>query len=326
MSLLSAICYLPSAMKIGLIYSRVRFEEKLLIEALNKRGIQHDLIDDREIIFNLTPPLGERRQNGHAPLSGMKPDDDPGQAQQGNIVQPAHFQQFDVILDRAMEFTRGLYALQILNSWGIKTVNHASVVATCGDKLLTTAALSQHHVPSPRTEIAFTPEAALEAIETMGYPVVLKPVIGSWGRLVSKVNDREAAEALLEHKSVLGHFLHEIFYLQEYIKKPGRDIRIIMLGDEIISAIYRSSEHWVTNTARGASSTPCAIDDALDKIAHDASRAVGGGFLAIDVIEDETRGYLINEINPTPEFRGSETATGADIPNRIIDYLLEVAK
>ncbi len=291
-------------MKIGLIYSRVRFEEKLLIEALNKRGVEHELIDDREIIFNLTP-------NGHA--------------HEGNIVEPAHFKSFDVILDRAMEFTRGLYALQILNSWGIKTVNRASVVATCGDKLLTTAALSQHNVPSPRTEIAFTPEAALEAIETMGYPVVLKPVIGSWGRLVSKVNDREAAEALLEHKSVLGHFLHEIFYLQEYIKKPGRDIRIIMLGDEIISAIYRSSEHWVTNTARGASSTPCPVDNDLEKIARDASNAVGGGFLAIDVIEDETRGYLINEINPTPEFRGSETATGADIPNRIIDYLIQVA-
>ncbi len=291
-------------MKIGLIYSRVRFEEKLLIEALNKRGVEHELIDDREIVFNLTP-------NGHA--------------QQGNIVEPAHFKSFDVILDRAMEFTRGLYALQILNSWGVKTVNRASVVAMCGDKLLTTAALSKHNVPSPRTEIAFTPEAALEAIEAMGYPVVLKPVIGSWGRLISKVNDREAAEALLEHKSVLGHFLHEIFYLQEYIKKPGRDIRIIMLGDEIVSAIYRSSAHWVTNTARGASSTPCPVDNALEKIARDASNAVGGGFLAIDVIEDETRGYLINEINPTPEFRGSETATGADIPNKIIDYLLQVA-
>jgi [lysine-biosynthesis-protein LysW]---L-2-aminoadipate ligase len=291
-------------MKIGLIYSRVRFEEKLLIEALNKRGVDHDLIDDREIIFNLTP-------NGHP--------------QEGNVVAPAQFRQFDVILDRAMEFTRGLYALQILNSWGVKTVNRASVVATCGDKLLTTAALSQHNVPSPVTQIAFTSEAALEAIEAMGYPVVLKPVIGSWGRLISKVNDREAAEALLEHKSVLGHFLHEIFYLQEYIKKPGRDIRIIMLGDEIVSAIYRSSDHWVTNTARGASSTPCPVDDALEKIARDASHAVGGGFLAIDVIEDPDRGYLINEINPTPEFRGSETATGADIPNKIIDYLIETA-
>ncbi|MDL1896453.1 lysine biosynthesis protein LysX [Anaerolineae bacterium CFX7] len=296
-------------MKIGLIYSRVRFEEKQIIAALERRGVAHDLIDDREIVFNLTPQYGGHPEKQH----GVK------------FARPEKFLQYDVALDRAMEFTRGLYALQILNSWGVQTVNRASVVAVCGDKLLTTAALSQHNVPSPRTEIAFTPEAALEAIENMGYPVVIKPVIGSWGRLVAKINDREAAEALLEHKAVLGHFLHEIFYLQEFIAKPGRDIRLIMLGDEIVSAIYRSSAHWVTNTARGATAQPCPLDAALETIARNAARAVGGGFLAIDVIEDPQRGYLVNEINPTPEFRGSETATGADIPNRIIDYLLQEA-
>lgn len=296
-------------MKIGLVYSRVRFEEKLIIEALTKRGLDHELIDDREIVFSITPHTAA--SNGHSP---------------DKLANPEKFKKFDVILDRAMEYTRGLYALEILNSWGVRTVNRAQVVSVCGDKLLTTAALTQHGVPSPRTEIAFTPEAAMAAIEMMGYPVVLKPVIGSWGRLVAKVNDREAAEALLEHKSVLGHFLHEIFYLQEYINKPGRDIRIIMMGDEIVSSIYRASEHWVTNTARGATASPCPLDAALEKIAHDASNAVGGGFLAIDVIEDPARGYLVNEINPTPEFRGSETATGADIPNKLIDYLIQVAK
>jgi len=296
-------------MKIGLLYSRVRFEEKQIIEALNKRGVAHDLIDDREIVFNLTPQFGAPPEKHH----GVQ------------FVSPEKFQSYAVVLDRAMEFTRGLYALEILNSWGVKTINRASVVSLCGDKLLTTAALTRHGVPSPRTEIAFTPEAALAAIENMGYPVVLKPVIGSWGRLVAKVNDREAAEALLEHKSVLGHFLHEIFYLQEFIAKPGRDIRIIMMGDEIVSSIYRASAHWVTNTARGASALPCPVDDALEKIARAASHAVGGGFLAVDVIEDPDRGYLVNEINPTPEFRGSETATGADIPNKLIDYLIETA-
>lgn len=296
-------------MKIGLVYSRVRFEEKQIIEALHKRSIDHDLIDDREVVFNLTPQFGSVPEKHH----GIK------------FLNPEKFKQYDVVLDRAMEFTRGLYALEILNSWGVKTVNRARVVSLCGDKLLTTAALTQHGVPSPRTEIAFTTQAALEAIENMGYPVVLKPVIGSWGRLVSKVNDREAAEALLEHKSVLGHFLHEIFYLQEYILKPGRDIRIIMMGDEIISAIYRSSAHWVTNTARGATAEHCPLDADLERIARNASLAVGGGFLAVDVIEDPDRGYLVNEINPTPEFRGSETATGADIPNKLIDYLIQVA-
>jgi [lysine-biosynthesis-protein LysW]---L-2-aminoadipate ligase len=293
-------------MKIGVLYSRVRYEEKLIIEALRHRGIDHELIDDREIVFNLTPSSHNGDSSG-----------------EGHVLRPDHFA-FDVVLDRAMEFTRGLYALQILASWKILTVNSGHVVATCGDKLLTTALLAQANIPSPQTKIAFTPEAALEAIESLGYPVVIKPVIGSWGRLVAKINDREAAEALLEHKSILGHFLHEIFYMQEYIAKPGRDIRAIVIGDEIVTAIYRSSAHWVTNTARGAKATPCPVDHALEKLVLDAARVVGGGVLAVDVIEDPTRGYLVNEINPTPEFRGSETATHADIPNKIIDYVLQV--
>lgn len=307
-NLQSGIHNLKSKMKIGVLYSRVRYEEKLIIEALRQRGIDHDLIDDREIVFNLTPSS----RNGH---NGTL----------DHALAPEAFG-YDIVLDRAMEFTRGLYALQILASWRIPTVNPAQVVATCGDKLLTTAALAQAKIPSPQTKIAFTPEAALEAIESLGYPVVIKPVIGSWGRLVAKINDREAAEALLEHKSILGHFLHEIFYVQEYIDKPGRDIRAIVIGDEIVSAIYRTSRHWVTNTARGAQATPCPIDDDLARIVSDAARAVGGGILAVDVIEDPGRGYLINEINPTPEFRGSETATHADIPNKIIDYVLLVAE
>ena len=294
-------------MKIGVLYSRVRYEEKLIIEALRQRGLAHELIDDREVVFNLTPSS----HNGHS--NGA-----------GHVLRPDHFE-FDVVLDRAMEYTRGLYALQILASWKIPTVNPGNVVAICGDKLLTTAVLAQANIASPQTKIAFTSDAALEAIESLGYPVVIKPVIGSWGRLVAKINDREAAEALLEHKSILGHFLHEIFYIQEYIAKPGRDIRVIVIGDEIVTAIYRTSEHWVTNTARGAKATPCPVDSALEKIVLDAARAVGGGILAVDVIEDPTRGYLVNEINPTPEFRGSETATHADIPNRIIDYVLRVA-
>ena len=292
-------------MKIGLLYSRVRFEEKLIIEALQSRGLNHDLIDDREISMAVSG-VGQK-DNGTSPLT------------------PGNFS-YDVVLDRAMEFTRGLYALRVLNDWGVKTVNHSSVVGLCGDKLLTTSALTRANVPQPRTVVAFTPEAALTAIEEMGYPVVIKPIIGSWGRLVSRINDRDAAEAILEHKSILGTYLHEIFYIQEFINKPGRDIRVIVVGDETICAIYRESEHWITNTARGATATVCPVTSELDLLAQSAAKAVGGGVLAIDVIEDPNRGYLVNEINPTPEFRGALTATQVDIPNKMIDYVIEVGK
>jgi [lysine-biosynthesis-protein LysW]--L-2-aminoadipate ligase len=230
-----------------------------------------------------------------------------------------------VVLERSLSYGRGLYATQVLNAWGIPTVNRAEVAATCGDKLATSARLQAADVPQPHVRLAFTPEAALAAIEELGYPVVLKPVIGSWGRLVSKVNDRQAAEAVLEHREVLGNYQQQIYYIQQFVKKPGRDIRAFVVGDETIAAIYRTSPHWITNTARGGVATNCPITAELNTLCVKGANAVGGGVVAIDVLEDPDRGLLINEINHTMEFHSSVTPTGVDIPGRIIDYVLSVA-
>ena len=279
-------------MKIGILYSRVRVEEKLLLEAMEKRGIPYDLLDDRAVILDMGRP-------------GLN---------------------YDVILERCINHSRAVSALRIINDWGIPTVNTYDVGETCGNKLLTTSALFRAGVPSPRTVVAFTTESALQAIEEMGYPVVLKPAIGSWGRLLSKINDREAAETVLEHKQILGSYHHSIFYIQEYIRKPGRDIRAFVIGDEAICAIYRDSEHWITNTARGGHATNCPVTPELNALSVAAAKAVGGGVLAVDVLEDPQRGYLVSEVNYTMEFRNSIAPTGVDIPNRIVDYLVAVAK
>ena len=281
-------------MRIAVLLSRVRVEEKWLFEALDKRNVTYDRIDDREARFDL--------------------------------ANPGPWREYGALLERSLSYGRGLYATQILNSWGIPTVNSSAVAATCGDKLTTTAALQAAGVPQPNARVAFTPEAALIAIEEMGYPVVLKPVIGSWGRLVSKVNDRESAEAILEHREVLGNYQQQIYYVQEYIRKPGRDIRAFVVGDETIAAIYRTSPHWITNTARGGVGTNCPVDPDLDAICIAAAKAVGGGVLAMDLFEDPERGLLINEINHTMEFHSSVPATGVDIPGKIIDYTLKVAR
>ena len=281
-------------MKIGILLSRVRVEEKWLFEALDKRNLTYDKIDDREVTFDL--------------------------------LSPDHWRQYDVILERCISFSRGLYALQVLNSWGIPTVNRAQVAATCGDKLLTSAALAQAGVPQPRVKVAFTAESALAAMEEMGYPVVLKPVFGSWGRMVAKINDREAAEAILEHREVLGSFYHQVYYIQEFVAKPGRDIRAFMAGDRLIGAIYRTSNHWITNTARGAAGSYCEVTPELDALCQAAGRAVGGGVLAFDVFEHPDRGLEINEVNHTMEFHTSMPVSGADIPGHIIDYVVQVGR
>jgi len=277
---------------VGVLLSRVRVEEKLLLEELERRGIATKVIDDRELVFSL-----ERK-----PELGV-----------------------DVVLERCIQHSRALYALSVLETWGIPTVNTFEVADVCGNKLLTTTRLIRDGVPSPRTRLAFTPESALAAVEELGYPAVLKPLVGSWGRLISRVNDRDAAESILEHKDVLGTYIHSIYYIQEYVPKPGRDIRAFVVGDETIGAIYRYSEHWITNTARGGKATKCEVTPELNDLCVRAARAVGGGVVAIDVLE-APEGLVVNEVNYTMEFRNSIDTTGVNIPARIIDYVLEVAK
>lgn len=280
-------------MKIGILLSRIRVEEKWLLEALGKRGVTYDRIDDRETNFDLN--------------------------------QPGPWMEYDAILERSLSYIRGLYATQILNAWGIPTINMSHVAATCGDKLATTAALARAGVPQPRVKVAFTPESALEAIEELGYPVVLKPTVGSWGRLLAKINDRDAAEAILEHKETLGSYQHSIYYIQEYIQKPGRDIRAFVVGDQTVCAIYRSASHWITNTARGGQGESCPVTPELNDLCVAAARAVGGGVLAIDVLEDPNQGYLVNEINHTMEFHTLAPMTGVDVPGIMVDYAIAVA-
>jgi [lysine-biosynthesis-protein LysW]--L-2-aminoadipate ligase len=156
--------------------------------------------------------------------------------------------------------------------------------------------------------------------------VVLKPVVGSWGRLLSKINDRDAAETVLEHKDVLGSYQHSIYYIQEYVQKPGRDIRAFVIGNQTICAIYRASGHWITNTARGGQASNCPVTPELNGLCQRAARAVGGGVLAIDVLEDPDRGFLVNEVNHTMEFRNSIHTTGVDIPARVVEYVLAVGR
>jgi len=270
----------------------VRVEEKLLFEEFERRGLLYDKLDDREVIFDL--------------------DD------------PAPWRKYDVMLERCINHSRALFALKILNDWGISTVNTYKVADTCGNKLLTSSALVRAGVPSPQIKVAFTPESALKAIEEMGYPVVLKPAVGSWGRLLSKINDRDAAEAVLEHKEVLGTYHHSIFYIQEFVPKPQRDIRAFVVGDETICAIYRTSGHWITNTARGGVASNCPVTPEMNDLCVRAAQAVGGGVVAIDLLEHPERGLLVNEVNYTMEFRNSITPTGVNIPARIVDYILAV--
>lgn len=281
-------------MRIGVLVSRLRVEERLLIEALERRGVAHELIDVREALFDLEAP---------APWS-----------------------RFDVVLERCLGQTQGVTAVRILEAFGVPCVNPSRVIDVCGDKLATSLALMKAGVPTPRVVAALDAGSALAAIESIGYPAVLKPTVGSWGRLLARVNDRDAAEALIEHKATLGSYQHSVFYVQEHVDKPGRDLRVFVVGSQTICGITRESDHWITNTARGGRASALEITPSLQNLCARAASAVGGGVLAIDLLESPDGRLLVSEINHTMEFRNSIEPTGVDIPGRIVDHAIEIAR
>jgi [lysine-biosynthesis-protein LysW]---L-2-aminoadipate ligase len=273
--------------RLAILLSQVRLEEKLIFKAVEDAGIELVKVFDKELILELDRPS---------------------------------FPEVDVVLDRGLVHSRAEYTLRYLQTVGIPTVNSYSATITCDNKFLTTVALQEADVPTLRTFVAYTPASALEAIERIGYPAVLKPTAGSWGRLLAKINDREAAEAVLEHKEVLGSYHHSIFYIQEYVPKRGGDIRAFVVGDRVIGASKRSSEHWITNGARGAATSPEPVTPAMEEIAMRARDAVGGEILGVDLVETE-EGLKVIEINTGAEFKGLIEATGVDVPGAIAQYL-----
>ncbi len=273
--------------RVGFLYTRLRVEEKYLLEELDKRaGVEIVRIADGNVFFDLAQkPAG-----------------------------------VDVLFERSISYSRGLYISRIYEAQGIPVINPSALAERCGDKFVTSQILVRAGIPTPRVLMAFEEGSALAAVEEIGYPCVLKPVVGSWGRLLAKVDDRAAAEAFIEHKAALG-VNHQVYYIQEYVHKPGRDIRAFVIGEEVICAIYRTSENWITNTARGGIATNCPLTPELVDICSRSAQAVGGGMLALDLFEAGD-GFSVNEINHTMEFRNSIDTTGVNIPGRMVDYVL----
>lgn len=276
-------------MRIGFLYTRMRVEEKLLLEAFAARRTEVVPISDEDTFFT----LGEVNS------------------------------QIDLLFERSVSYSRGLYISRIYEGAGVRVINPSLLAENCGDKYVTSQLLVSAGIPTPRVRMAFSTDSALQAIEAEGYPCVLKPVVGSWGRLLARVDDRTMAESILEHKAALG-VNHQVFYIQQYVNKPGRDIRAFVVGREPVAAIYRSSDNWITNTARGGVASNCPLTPEIRAICEAVADAVGHGLLAIDLFESR-EGLLVNEVNHTMEFRNSITTTGVNIPALMVDYVLRQA-
>jgi len=272
--------------RIRILFTRLRVEEKLLAERAEKLGMKYSLENVRDL------PV------------------------------PIAYHEDDIFICRCISHFQNLAIARALEGLGLRTINPSIIMSICGDKIATSSLLTRYSIPQPRYCIAFSAEGAMAAAAEIGFPVVFKPTTGSWGRLIAKAENPETAQAIIEHKQHLG-VLHHVFYIQEYIEKPGFDIRAFVLGGEPICAISRKSNHWITNTARGATAECYLIDQDLEALLRKVYEAIPTDFMAVDVFITD-QGYLVNEVNDSAEFRNSIETTGCDIPARVIQYAQEI--
>ena len=285
-----------AGLRLGVLVSFLRQEEKLILQAARARGMEVTPIFDRELTLNVSAPT--------AAESGIE---------------------IDVLLDRSVVHSRASYTLFAMDRWGIPTLNSSGAVTICDDKARASMVLEAAGIPSPKTFVAYSEESALKACEALGYPAVLKPVTGSWGRLIARVNGPDQARAIISQKSEHGSFHHEIYYIQEFIEKPGRDIRAYVIGGQVIAASYRTSEHWITNAARGAVSVPCPITPEIEELALRSCAVVGARLAGVDLIETD-EGLKVIEINTGGEFKGLMTTTDRDIAGEIVEEAARIAR
>ena len=282
--------------KICIVFDRLRTEEKLLQKNAEELGYETSMIDAKITSFDTDS-------------------------------KPENFKFGDVVLERCVSYYRGLHFTACLEFMDIPVINKFDVANTCGNKMITSMLLKKNNIPTPKTYFSFSAEAALENFENVGYPLVIKPIIGSWGRSVMPVKDKDTAEAVIENRQVTDGPQDRIYYLQEMIDRPPRDIRVITVGDQTVSAMYRkSSGGFKTNIALGADPELCEITKEIEDLCEKTSKAVGGGILGIDLMEDKKRGLVVHEVNNTVEFKGLVKVSKKNIPKEMIDYAVRNIK
>ncbi|MCY0874193.1 MAG: lysine biosynthesis protein LysX [Acidianus infernus] len=277
-------------MRVALVVDIIRQEEKMIVKSLNDKGIQYDVINVAQ------EPLPFNRA----------------------------LDRYDVALIRAISMYRSLYSAAVFESVGVHTINSSEVITVAGDKILTYSKLFKAGVPIPDSIIAMSPDATLKAYEQIGFPLIDKPPIGSWGRMVSLIRDIFEGKTIIEHREMLGNSALKVHIVQEYIKEKNRDIRCIVIGKELLGCYARNipPNEWRANVALGGTPSPIIIDEKLRETALKAASVVNGEFISIDILEHSSKGYVINELNDTPEFKGFMLATGINVAEKLVDYIV----
>ena len=276
---------------ITILYDTIRWEEKALLEASKKKNINVQMVDCKKLAIDLE----------------KKPRD------------------FGIVIQRCVSYYRNLHSTAALEGLGVQVINCLNTGVYAGNKLFTHMLLKKAKVPTPDATVAFSKDAALEILELQGYPKVIKPTVGSWGRLISKLNDYDAAEGIIESREKM-YPIYQVHYLEEFVKRPPRDIRAIMVGDKIVAAIYRTSKHWKTNMALGGTAEPCPVTEEMEEMCIKAKEAVQGDIIGVDLMESDEKGLVIHEINNTTEYKNTVRVCDVDIPSLMLEYAMRIKK
>lgn len=272
-----------------ILYDQLRWEEKSLIEAAQKKDIKLEVINCRENSIELDQDKSNYRD--------------------------------DVILQRCVSYYNNLHSTAAFEGLGAQVINSLHTAIMCGNKLFTHMELSKSDIAIPKAFCAFSNQSAMSILNKNGYPKVIKPVVGSWGRMIALLKDKEAAEAVIEDREHM-YPLYHVFYFEEFVKRPPRDIRSIVVGDRVVAAIYRYSgdNEWKTNMALGGKAEACKVTSEMEELCLKAAKTMKGEILGVDLMESEN-GLLVHEVNNTTEFKNTVRVTGVDIPSLIIEHL-----
>jgi [lysine-biosynthesis-protein LysW]--L-2-aminoadipate ligase len=277
---------------ITVLYDTIRLEEKTLVEASDRTGIKIEMVDCKNLILDVDKKT-----------------------------------QYHTVLQRCVSYYRNMHSTAALEGMGANVINSLYCGVYAGNKLFTHTLLQKEGIPTPYVTVAFSKDAALEALDRLGYPRVIKPTIGSWGRMVSRLNNREAAEGIIEEREKM-YPIYQVHYLEEFVQRPPRDIRAIVIGDSVAGAIYRNSteENWKTNTHLGGTAEVCKVTKELEEICIKAKDAVKGQIVGVDLMESKDKGLVVHEINNTTEYRNVARVTGVDIAAKILEYAVNSGK
>ncbi len=280
---------------VSILYDVLRWEEKELLKKAAQMGIPVVALDIRKF----APALGDKKSENFG----------------------------DISIQRSVGFYRGLFSTAVLEHIGHKVINTYRSLEITGNKMMTSLHLHQNGIQTPFTAFAFDEDAALKIfLERFNGEAVLKPITGSWGRMIALLRDKFAAQAVLHDRSLM-HPIQSVYYLQEFVKKPGRDIRIIVAGQEIIAGMYRYQigDEWRTNAAIGGRVEKLQNNSEIEELAIKSVSSLDTGIYGVDIMETD-EGPVVHEINGTMEFKGTTAASGVDVASEMLKFVVKQQK